>query len=49
MTYRQAFDPLGRPRPLPTLRKKASWVHRAIRRASCAVMVACVFTLLWVR
>lgn len=50
MTYRQAFDPLGRPRPLPTLHKpKISWVHRAIRWASCAVIAVCAFILLWVR
>lgn len=49
MTYRQAFDPLGRPRRLPTLQRKVSWVHRAIRWTSGAVMVVCVFTLLWVR
>ena len=50
MNYRQAFDPLGRPRPLPRLQQpKASWVHRTIRWASCAAIAVCMFILIWVR
>ncbi len=50
MTYRETFDPLGHPRPLPTLHKpRPDWQHRTIRWGAGLASMALLFIFIWVR
>lgn len=50
MMYRDSFDRLGRPTPLPKLQRHwPRWVHRCIRWASVGFGAVCLFILIWVR